>query len=1118
MLLIQTCWIGLLSFMFALPSQSPSPQLRLDPSQFEMRLTGEHPRFILGFDESRPSRLRGRFKMDLVGRSNRLKSTAEGEFTLDSVTDRLRIDFPLDSKELTGESEYRWLPWHRIRYRIEAFSGSEPLPILEGVVYLEHVDTDLFEIRLTAPAAIKKGSRFRVWVRVSEPQHNLPRGGVLVRASLDLSNGNDEEIISAEAHTELNGYAVLDFSIPKEMKHSWVHISVVAEKGTFSQAVGRSLQVVDSAYADIQTDKRLYQPGQMLHARALVFDFERRAIGGLPVDFTIWDSQSAAVFRSSAQTSEYGLATLEWKMPADLSPDDYLIEVDSDETNRWTAHSGFFRVGRTNESGFTLRVTTDRSYYLPGQRPQVVVAASYPSGMAVPQGEIRIVRQEGHWWDKRRRITVVEAGEEIAGSTGRKGEFAARLEVDGFFETLADEPRRDDPFHRDLAYDAYFTDSSTGRTEQRRFTVRLVKNEIHIQTIDFIQSPGSSVQFYLKTVYANGEPARCDVHFGPRESDHHRQISTNRFGLAKVSLSSLSSSAAREFSFRAWDGGGKSGRLRRILQSSSAPRIQIDVARTLLKAGKPLEIDVHSPGNGPVLLHVLKGVDVLLTRPVTLTRGSANLTIPYRTDFQGGIELLAFGDDFSGKPPQRAMRAVLYPLKNALEVEVELQRQSSGPGDKFDVSLRVTEPSGEGRRAVLGAIATRETAQPFLEVENDGFPPDWEPVTAGFRLADLLNLPDSARADPELDLLAEVFLKELSRPPLVVRKRSRTLQRGPRNAFSDFFSRHFDSAGVEEALLSYSQSRGGFPGDAEQAEEALKEAGIGRQDLPDPWGNAYEFSFRRESRQFESFLPQERSDVSNPPRKRVLRTRQLLSHLAFRSRGPDLQPGTADDFDAVVFSGIASSHSHRDPPLPPHSELRATESTAAGSLTGRITEPHGAILPGARVHLETHSGTFSKTAISNGWGDYTIEGLPAGTYTVLVEMNGFLMNTTDSVPIRGALITLLDATLEFDPDLGGCRIGDPSGRRSLGAGSVELSAACAEFTADAPLQTSGFGRRLTETLFWEPSLETDADGRAQLRLRLDDTASDWSIRVVASTADGRIGTARTKFRTVRPPD
>lgn len=60
-----------------------------------------------------------------------------------------------------------------------------------------------------------------------------------------------------------------------------------------------------------------------------------------------------------------------------------------------------------------------------------------------------------------------------------------------------------------------------------------------------------------------------------------------------------------------------------------------------------------------------------------------------------------------------------------------------------------------------------------------------------------------------------------------------------------------------------------------------------------------------------------------------------------------------------------------------------------GAITGEITDPSGAVIPGAHVTAHAVATGVDSSTTTNAAGQYRIEFLPIGTYTVSVEATGF---------------------------------------------------------------------------------------------------------------------------------
>ncbi len=84
-----------------------------------------------------------------------------------------------------------------------------------------------------------------------------------------------------------------------------------------------------------------------------------------------------------------------------------------------------------------------------------------------------------------------------------------------------------------------------------------------------------------------------------------------------------------------------------------------------------------------------------------------------------------------------------------------------------------------------------------------------------------------------------------------------------------------------------------------------------------------------------------------------------------------------------------------------------------GALTGKITDPTGAALPGASVSLKNIETNISATATANGDGIYSFPLLQPGKYQVAVTQQGFKSVQRNGVEVRVADRLTLDIQLEI---------------------------------------------------------------------------------------------------------
>ncbi|PYS71369.1 MAG: TonB-dependent receptor, partial [Acidobacteria bacterium] len=86
--------------------------------------------------------------------------------------------------------------------------------------------------------------------------------------------------------------------------------------------------------------------------------------------------------------------------------------------------------------------------------------------------------------------------------------------------------------------------------------------------------------------------------------------------------------------------------------------------------------------------------------------------------------------------------------------------------------------------------------------------------------------------------------------------------------------------------------------------------------------------------------------------------------------------------------------------------------TIFGRISGTVTDSSGAVVPNAAVTVTNSSTNAARTAVTDEGGFYTVTNLPAGTYTVSVERNGFKKsNQTDNSLATDTRLTV-NITLE----------------------------------------------------------------------------------------------------------
>src|ERR1051325_10838003 len=63
--------------------------------------------------------------------------------------------------------------------------------------------------------------------------------------------------------------------------------------------------------------------------------------------------------------------------------------------------------------------------------------------------------------------------------------------------------------------------------------------------------------------------------------------------------------------------------------------------------------------------------------------------------------------------------------------------------------------------------------------------------------------------------------------------------------------------------------------------------------------------------------------------------------------------------------------------------------TTTGTVTGKIVDSSGAVLPGVSVSLKSPEALGDFSAVTDGQGTFRVTNLPPATYDVRAELSGF---------------------------------------------------------------------------------------------------------------------------------
>ena len=786
---------------------------------------------------------------------------------------------PRDKKGQTVEG----IEWYRVAYRLETASE----PPAHGILAVGALATNLFDLSVARRSGnLTPGKPLAVRVFAGNPVTKRPMRGVRVTANLeiDLPGKKEAQKLMRMGVVDRSGEASFEFPIPDVLGVS----ATLHLKGLLRGAGGElaestldsEFDALDQAYVSLEKDKPLYQPGQTVHLRALVFDGRSHAAAKVPVTLTINDAEDKKVLAEPLTTNRFGIAAYDWKLSSQTETGNYSVQVEaSDSTELDGSGRMNVLVERYDLPEFTVSAALDRGYYLAGQTPEVKIHAAYLFGKPVASGSVRLVRDADEEWDAEsgKRKEHADPGEKA--DLDHEGNAVFHPDVKHEFDSFHDTSYMR---YRDLTFRAYVTDATTGRTEPRKFSLRISHEPIHVYLRE-LGGDNREGDYLVMTSYADGAPAACKVTLDSIVKgalpERIAVVATDRYGLGKVHLRYAGTEKREnglDVRITAQDAKGVVGKFDDSVNSyAESGALWIDLEKSLLAPREPIRAVVHGPAGKLVDLDVLGDGAVLMHFEEMLKDGKAAVLIPADERFHGLVSVAAYSvrDGATQMYGNAGSKTILYPEDTELRFKVTGLKPTYAPGEEVYASLRVTDPKG-GVAAAVGVGVTDAAVAERARTEEDFDERSWgwgmwyeeHREVAGLTLDDL-NRTDMTQPVPEdLQLAAEALLQENYQSGISVEAPDDSASS---NQYETAMAEALKPLGV--AVLDAKPEH--LTADMDKIRAAAKQAKLGEGILLDPWNNVYRAKTETEWNQEE---------------------------LQFVSAGPDKKFGTADDFTIQV--------------------------------------------------------------------------------------------------------------------------------------------------------------------------------------------------------------------------
>ena len=540
----------------------------------------------------------------------------------------------------------------------------------------------------------------RVVVRDSSNAQPLSNAEVSVKL-LDKDSGATQAVFSGR--TDDSGLANVSFHVdPSFGFEQTLIVETRSELG--SDKVERPVTIDRDYRILLTTDKPLYQPGQIIHTRALALGaFDRIPASEKEIEFVIADGKGNKVFRKTAETSAFGVASLDFQLASEVNTGNYKISAYLDDmSSEKTVTVEHYVLPK-----FNVELETDRSYYLPGQHAAGTIQSAYFFGKPVAYSDVLI---EGYTFDVAREVVFT-----IEGQTDDVGSFSFDFDLPGYIAGT--------DFEGGLGrfyLQASVTDQ-TNHAETSNLSLPVAGSAL---VVDVVPEAGVLRQgvdniLYLMTSYPDGSPAETEISIEFYETGEVVSAETGEFGLAEIHFTPQSS--WQSIAVQARDPFGNYTEQYFDFEGDwVTDNVLLRPDKPVYRVGETMLLSILTANpSGTVYLDIIREGQTVSTRSMLVDEGQTMIAVDLTPDLYGTLELHAYKILASGQVT-RDTRLVVVDEAADLGVALKPSKDTYLPGEIALVDVSVTDPQGNGVQSVLGMAIVDESVFALAE-QDPGF-------------------------------------------------------------------------------------------------------------------------------------------------------------------------------------------------------------------------------------------------------------------------------------------------------------------------------------------------------------------------------------------------------------
>jgi hypothetical protein len=658
--------------------------------------------------------LAGALRVEVLGPQKESLAQSEREISQTDLDASYRFELPASK-----------LPTQQLLLRCQIGDEKVEMPLNRVLVVKAH------ETSLTSSQEFYAGSpaTLRCEVHgVKSVAETVPLVGADVDVRLRAKDGKLTPL--AAKKTGADGTADIQFKVP-EVPAGQYTLLVETKSNLGQEKLERAVQVKAGAKILLVTDKPLYQPGQVMHIRALALrPFDLKPVERSELLFEVEDAKGNKVFKRAYTTSAFGVAAVDFQLADEVNMGDYRVrailgEQQADKT---------VTVKRYVLPKFKSELTADKPYYLPKEKIHAELQTDYFFGKPVARGKVKVTAstfdlqfREFQTWEGQTDANghakfEIQLPDYFVGQPLQKGDALIRLEV----------KVTDTADHSETISRSYPVSDQPIRISLIPESGRLV--------------PAMENRVFAAAIYPDGSPAACEVTLwtgrvaGKTPLD---RVKTNEAGLAEFRFTP----EAAHFRQGQWEqqnlemvGGqtpaiwgpkmlydlyaeakdAKGHRANTVAEITSEPlggNVLLRLDKAIYRGGDALQVEIRSSAGLPtVYLDVVKGGQTMLSSWMDVKDSKASYRLDLPAELFGTLEVHAYQMLQSGEII-RDSRVIYVQPRNDLKIDVHADKDVHLPGETGHIRFQVTDSSGRPTAAALGVLIVDEAVYALQEMQ-----------------------------------------------------------------------------------------------------------------------------------------------------------------------------------------------------------------------------------------------------------------------------------------------------------------------------------------------------------------------------------------------------------------